>query len=269
MTIFLHGGPGDEHRSLRPFAELFTGHFRCVLYDQRGSGGSRLARLDATTLHPDRFVADLEQLRAHLQVEKFNLVGHSWGAALALLYGTIHPGRVARQALIGLGPLNAEMSAVAKANLLKPLSVAEREEYARLSAERRMAIQAGDLARVGAINRRRIRLGFRGMFYRQDFLDEFVEDWLRFEPYRNWQVNVMVSQLLDRQALWSGLPRVQAPTLVIYGYQDFEPITQACSLKERMPNVEVHFINECGHVPWLEQPGAIQSALLDFFTPDR
>jgi proline iminopeptidase len=45
-VVFLHGGPGDEHRSLRSLAEPFTGHYRCVLYDQRGSGGPAFERLD-------------------------------------------------------------------------------------------------------------------------------------------------------------------------------------------------------------------------------
>lgn len=266
VLVFLHGGPGDEHRSLRPLAELLTAHFRCVLYDQRGSGGSKLHRLDDLTLHPDRFVADLEQLRLELQLAQLKLVGHSWGAMLALLYGAAHPNRVERQALIGLGPLNSEFDAVAKANLMKPLSTQEREDYARLSEARRTAIQSGDTQAVTALNRQRTRLGFRGLFYQQEALAEFVENWLAYEPYRNWRVNQTVNRLLDRQTLWARLPEILAHTLVVYGYQDFEPITQAYLLRACMPSVQLHFINECGHVPWLEQPEAIRAALLDFFT---
>ncbi|HXV44885.1 MAG TPA: alpha/beta hydrolase [Anaerolineae bacterium] len=118
--IFLHGGPGDEYRSLLPFVEPFTSHFRCIVFDQRGSGGSTLEYLDEATLHPGRFVADLEQLRSELQAERAILVGHSWGAMLALLYGTTYPEQVERLLLIGLGPLSDEMDRVARANLMKP-----------------------------------------------------------------------------------------------------------------------------------------------------
>jgi proline iminopeptidase len=269
LIVFLHGGPGDEHRYLRPLADPLTSHYRCLLYDQRGSGGPTLQRLDEVTLHPDRFVEDLEQLRLELRVDKLNLVGHSWGATLALLYAGAHPDRVERQALIGLGPLNAEFAAVAKANLMKPLSPQEREEYARLSEERRTAIQAGDASRLAAINHRRSSLGFRGVFYAQENLAEFVENWLEYEPYRNWFVNQEVNRLLDRQKIWDRLSEIPAPTLVMYGYQDFEPITQAYILQARMPEVQLCFINQCGHLPWMEQPDAVRTALFNFFSAGK
>src|SRR5438093_13502764 len=65
--LFLHGGPGDDHRFLRPMAEPLAHRFRCVLYDQRGSGRSRMDRLDDTTLRMNGFLADLEALRVHLR----------------------------------------------------------------------------------------------------------------------------------------------------------------------------------------------------------
>ena len=262
--VFLHGGPGDEYRSLLPFAEPFTTRFCCILYDQRGSGGSILNSLDRDTLHPDHFVADLEQLRLELQVEQISLVGHSWGAMLALLYGTTYPEKVERLVLIGLGPLNDEMDRVAKANLIKPLSPQERQEYQHLSQERHKAIQAGDNTAVTAINQQRMMLSFRGMFYKQESIASLLEDWLEYDQYRNWRVYPIVNHLLDRQALWTRLPQLHAPTLVLYGYQDFEPIAQAYLLKQQMPNVKLCFINECGHIPWLEQPDKVRQAVMKF-----
>ncbi|HXV97220.1 MAG TPA: alpha/beta hydrolase [Anaerolineae bacterium] len=61
-----------------------------------------------------------KQLRSELQAERSTLVGHSWGAMLALLYGTTYPEQVERLLLIGLGPLSDEMDRVARANLMKP-----------------------------------------------------------------------------------------------------------------------------------------------------
>jgi proline iminopeptidase len=89
--VFLHGGPGDDHSYLRPFAEPLTRQFRCILYDQRGSGQSHLTELHEETLHITRFFDDLEALRLHLAQPRLRLVGHSWGATLALLYGISFP----------------------------------------------------------------------------------------------------------------------------------------------------------------------------------
>jgi proline iminopeptidase len=125
-VVWINGGPGDDHHYLRTVAAPFTARLRCVLYDQRGCGGSRLERLDAATLDVARFVADLEALRDALGEERLRLVGHSWGATLALLYAAAHPECTERVALVGMGPTDDEMDAVAAANLLKPLSAAER-----------------------------------------------------------------------------------------------------------------------------------------------
>ncbi len=266
-VIWLHGGPGDEHRSLRSAAELLTDDCRCIVYDQRGSGGSSLEELDEETLAPERFVADLEALREHLQIERLALVGHSWGATLALLYGAAHPERIERIALIGLGPLNTEMQRVARANLVKPLSYEDRLQHARLSQERHEAVAMGDAERLALINRERIKLQFRGMFYNQELVDDYVDVWMEYDPYRNWQVNRIASGLVDWDKLWAELPRITSPVLVLYGYQDFEPITQAYQLKEHLADARPFFINECGHLPWIEQPEALRRALLEFLNP--
>jgi pimeloyl-ACP methyl ester carboxylesterase len=64
--------------------------------------------------------------------------------------------------------------------------------------------------------------------------------------------------------LFELLPGIAAPTLVLYGYQDFEPITQAYVIREHMPQAELAFINECGHVPWWEQPDEFYRVLGEF-----
>ena len=104
-VVFLHGGPGGrigpaQRRHFDPQA------YRIVLFDQRGCGGSTPgvhedgADLSAnTTWH---LVADMERLREHLGVERWQLFGGSWGAALALAYAEKHPERVTEIVLRGV-----------------------------------------------------------------------------------------------------------------------------------------------------------------------
>jgi pimeloyl-ACP methyl ester carboxylesterase len=65
-----------------------------------------------------------------------------------------------------------------------------------------------------------------------------------------------------------GLPlgRITAPVLIVYGYQDFEPITQAYLLREQLPHAQLCLLNECGHLPWLEQPELFYTALTEFLS---
>ena len=109
VLLCLHGS--YDHLLYRPMAELFAPKYRCVLYDQRGSGQSRLEVLNEDALHIDRFVEDIEALRNHLGLEQVSLLGHSWGCALGLLYSQAFPNRVSHLILAGPGPLDAEMSA--------------------------------------------------------------------------------------------------------------------------------------------------------------
>jgi proline iminopeptidase len=91
-VVFLHGGPGGgcspDHRRL-----FNPDHYRIILFDQRGAGRSRpLASLQANTTQ--HLIDDLERLRHCLDVDKWLVLGGSWGAMLALLYAQHHPARV-------------------------------------------------------------------------------------------------------------------------------------------------------------------------------
>jgi proline iminopeptidase len=104
-ALYLHGGPGSGcHPGAR---RLFDPDiYRAVLFDQRGCGRSRplASEPDAdlgtnTTAH---LIADIEALRRHLGVERWTMLGLSWGSTLGLAYAHAHPQRV--KALV-LGPV--------------------------------------------------------------------------------------------------------------------------------------------------------------------
>jgi len=99
-VLFLHGGPGfgtepGHRRFFDPEA------YRIVLFDQRGCGKSmpHASLVDNTTWH---LVADIERLRAHLGIERWQVFGGSWGSTLALAYAETHPARVTELVLRGI-----------------------------------------------------------------------------------------------------------------------------------------------------------------------
>ena len=99
-ALFLHGGPGGgcyaDHRRL-----FDPTRYRAVLFDQRGCGKSTPNSELAGNTTWD-LVGDIERLRIHLGVDRFVILGGSWGAALALLYAQTHPDRVAALILRGV-----------------------------------------------------------------------------------------------------------------------------------------------------------------------
>ncbi|KAF1969874.1 proline iminopeptidase [Bimuria novae-zelandiae CBS 107.79] len=105
-AIFLHGGPGG-HTSKSNTAFFPPALYRVVLLDQRGCGRSRPNACTAnnTTWH---LVADIEALRAHLDIAKWALVfGGSWGSTLALAYAQRHPSAVGSLVLRGIFTVRA------------------------------------------------------------------------------------------------------------------------------------------------------------------
>lgn len=263
-VLFINGGPGDDHRYMRPLAEAFVPDFHCVLYDQRGTGASQLEQQDADTLHVDRFLEDVDWLRRELRTAQLRLVGRSWGATLALMYTEKYPEHVERAALVGLGPLSPELAAVARANVLRPLSGPEREAFAALAARRRSALDMDDLNAAALAHIEQVtRYGVRSMVYSTEVATTFAQQFR--ETYsHNPRVNRYVQTSINFAQLWADLSRISAQVLIVYGHQDFEPIVQAYLLKELVPHVRIELLNESGHLPWLEQPDAFYRGLRAF-----
>ena len=99
-VVVLHGGPGG---GISPFLRQMhdPAYYRIVLFDQRGCGQStpHAELADNTTWD---LVADMEKLRNHLGLERWQVVGGSWGSTLALAYAQSHPERVSAMVVRGI-----------------------------------------------------------------------------------------------------------------------------------------------------------------------
>jgi proline iminopeptidase len=104
-ALVVHGGPGSGctpwHRRL-----FDPARYRIVLFDQRGCGRSTPHAsdpgIDLSTNTTQRLVADMELLRGELEIERWLLLGGSWGSTLALAYAEAHPNRVSEIVLWGI-----------------------------------------------------------------------------------------------------------------------------------------------------------------------
>jgi len=79
--IFLHGFP-ENHRSWRHQIAHFNGRYRCIAPDQRGYGQSSKPQ-EVEAYATDKLITDIFQLADALGIERFTIVGHDWGGAIA------------------------------------------------------------------------------------------------------------------------------------------------------------------------------------------
>jgi proline iminopeptidase len=122
-VIVLHGGPDFDYSYLLPELDQLKDAYRLIYYDQRGRGKSaEHVRPEDVTIASD--VEDLDKVRQHFGLETTAVLGHSWGAVLALEYALRHPTRVSHLILMNPAPASASDVAVLRKAYLAKLGTA-------------------------------------------------------------------------------------------------------------------------------------------------
>jgi len=250
------GGPGYSSGYLADLAGLGDS-FTLVLLDPRGTDGSS-APEDARAYSTADYVADVEELRAHLDEERLNLLGHSHGGVVALAYAAEHPARVRRVvALDTLVRLHREE--------MDEIMFGHRNEAwyddARLALEQEDAGQYASDAELQEITRR-----FWPMYFAHfdERAERYVDDYLA--PNRpNPDPLRLFNDAIEEWDMRPDLARITAPTLVVTGDQDFI-CGPACAadIADGIAGSKRLVIEDCGHFTFVEQPDALRAAVESF-----
>jgi proline iminopeptidase len=222
-----------------------------VRWDQRGGGRSEPCAGPWTT---DRFVADLDAVRRHFALERTVLLGHSWGASLALSYALAHPERVAALVYVsgtGIGP-DADWHADYAANLLARLA----EDPRRLARWRELP---------GA-SRERAVLQWSAEFVDRERAVEHAErmadPWFAINSPCNKALNAEAKQTSGTPALYAACQALDLPVVVVDGERDIRPRSAVDSLVRALPRVRRVTLANAGHLPWVEDPYGFRDAVM-------
>src|SRR5437016_9116074 len=107
-VLILSGGPGEDIHSMQGVADELGKKYRCIMWEQRGTGRSKLPRYDSSTINLNAYMEDIEALRKQLHTEKFIVVGNSWGMILGLAYAGTYSDAVRAVITLGSGPITSE-----------------------------------------------------------------------------------------------------------------------------------------------------------------
>ena len=116
-VIVLHGGPGLDHQEFRPYLDPLAVQYRLVYVDQRGQGRSE--GVDPAALSLDRFARDVDLLARALGLDRFAVLGHSFGAIIAT-YHAVELGTAAAYVISGGADESSAMLADVEASLAAP-----------------------------------------------------------------------------------------------------------------------------------------------------
>ena len=251
--VLCHGGPGfwdtfDDLAGL--LGDLATVH----RWDQRGCG--RSDRRGPWTV--DRGLADLGAVLDHHGLARTVLLGHSWGAELALRYSLARPGRVTRLAYVsGIG-IDPEAT--------------WHDDYERNFRDR----LGGHLDRWRELKGRQRRTEAEDQEYDRLWLSADYVDRPRalehaereLTPYlgTNWSCARALNA--DRRRTLGGLlgacRDLRAPVLLVDGAHDIRPRRAVDSLERALPAARRVVLADAGHLPWVEQPAAFHAAIARF-----
>src|SRR6266571_1297944 len=126
-VLVLSGGPGEDIHSMQGVGDELGKKYRCIMWEQRGTGRSKLPRYDASTINLNAYMEDIEALRTQLHREKFIVIGNSWGMILGLAYAGTHSDAVRAVITIGSGPVTFEYLGVFSDNQYVRLGACEIE----------------------------------------------------------------------------------------------------------------------------------------------
>ena len=233
-VIALHGGPAAAG-DLAPLARELGKQWHVFEPFQRSSGGRSLT----VATH----VQDLDDLiRERCGGHRPVLVGHSWGAMLALAYAADHPTTPAAVVLIGCGTFSSGARAEFEARLDGRLTPADRASIARVTQT-----EADPDRCLAALGRLMTRV--YGYDVEEDAGEVAVVDATAHEE--TWADMVR----LQRDGVYpAAFAAIGVPALMIHGDADPHPgrlISE--DLRTYMPHLEYQELPMCGHSPWLER----------------
>ncbi|MFE9017679.1 alpha/beta fold hydrolase [Streptomyces sp. NPDC007808] len=257
--VVLPGGPMRASAYLGDLGGL-TAHRQLVLLDLRGTGGSAVPA-DPATYRCDHLVDDVEMLRHHMGLTHMDLLAHSAGGSLAMLYAARYPRRVSRLALITAIPWALGMPATAE----------DRLTAARLREGEPWFAQAFPAFEAWLNGTGDFTPSLAPFFYgRWD--DAARDHYARGDHEHNDEAAGIYGSggAYDPPATRHALARLGAPVLVLAGALDGGPCPDlARRTADVFPNAELAVQPGAGHYPWLDDAEWFTRCVVGFLGAER
>ena len=250
--ILLHGGPGVPN-AMKEVVQLLNEKYQVVYFEQRGTGKSRC--LDSSYKMED-YISDINAIAAHLQLEQFHLLGHSWGGLYAQIYADTHPEKIRGLFLCSPGSGTNNTWKKTEQEVL---------QFNKKTTSTREWLAMGWYSMMGLLGQdRAYQQLFKQVYknYHKDLIP-FQMDIEELQSIKAEPINKTRKEIIN----YKSLPVSKNPAYsvaITYGDQDIYGDSKQ-EVLDRYPTAEVYTIKKSGHIPWLHHPQEFNQVLLHFF----
>ncbi|HEY7149158.1 MAG TPA: alpha/beta fold hydrolase [Gaiellaceae bacterium] len=246
--IVLHGGPGLDHSMFRPFLDPLGNEFRLLYVDERGQG--RSDRVDPETLSLEVFARDVDLLAEALELERFALLGHSFGAIVTTKHA-IELGTAAAYVISGGGDSSEALDDDVHASLD---AMGDDGVAIEASWEQEKTVATED--ELKELLRTQMPFHFAG-----DPPPGYGDETIGSPEVLRYFANIGYGDFDYRP----GLAKVSKPTLVVVGEHDRTTTPRAARvLHEGIAGSELVVLPGVGHMSFVETPEPYIDAVRTF-----
>jgi proline iminopeptidase len=257
LALFvLHGGPGLDHTMFGSYLDALGDRCRLLLVDERGTGRSQPAPRETWGLAHQ--AADIEAMAGALGLERYAVLGHSYGAFIALQHAVDFPGRPAAT-IVSSGIPDARFLAHVEGELAAFEPVELREQVQQAWAREAQARTQEDVAAL---------LSDQLPFHFADPCDPRIDDMravLGDAVYGPDVLRAAATEEYGAIALEDRLAGVTHPVLVLAGRHDRTcSVPAAEAMAQGLPDAELVVFEHSGHMTYIEENDAYVAAVRDF-----
>jgi pimeloyl-ACP methyl ester carboxylesterase len=260
-VILLHGFP-ESHRTWRDvIPDLAADHF-VLAPDQRGfARSSKPARVEDYT--PDKIVADQLALADHYGIDRFTLVGHDWGGAVAWMAALKHPGRVGRLVIV-----NAPHPFVFQRSMFDSLEQRAASQYIRAFRNPELEKHIEKIGIEGFFDTtfaKHADASKMGADERTIYIDQWSQPGAMTAMLNWYRASAIVVPAMDETPerpayLDAPFPPVTQPTLVVWGMGDVALLpVQLEGLATYVPDLTLVKVDAGHFVPWENAPAVVEA----------
>jgi len=258
VCVVLHGGPAGDHSSFRPWLDTISDDLQLIYVDHRGTGRSD-RKVPFETCTTENIADDVDELRRMLGIDKWNVMGCSYGGTWALTYALRHQEHISHLVIIDSLASWKECWPEAQKNAERMGTPAQR----RVFRDVYLAKLNTDEEHLKWYN-----IMFPLFWYQEKpgkYNKEVVRQWIARNNGNGALGAWMWTNVMPNYDITDKLSRIHVPTLVVAGKYDWvTPPSQAIRIANGIPGARLVIFQKSGHFPYIEEKPKFDRLLFNF-----